>query len=255
MLLRSITKHVKDQNWFAVALDFFIVVAGILIAFQITNWNEARGARTTEIEYLTQLRNDLQAIQIKAQKQIDFANGLNTTVSELIDFIDAPPSQDRKENLQKGLSALVGRQSFIIHSPTFEELQNSGNLSLITDKYLRTEIINTYAEMKRHEFVIEKNNETFVDGGFTAFIRDEVGMPIYREVNQAADAPFSDQRLSSRGGDFLMEPSSQEIWDRIVQQIGYRAAIAGANHLQATRVMNLANQLEGNIDTYLEGIQ
>lgn len=29
MILRSITKHVKDQNWFTVGLDFFIVVAGI----------------------------------------------------------------------------------------------------------------------------------------------------------------------------------------------------------------------------------
>ena len=46
MLLRSITKHVKGQNWFAVALDFFIVVVGILIAFQITNWNETREARS-----------------------------------------------------------------------------------------------------------------------------------------------------------------------------------------------------------------
>ena len=45
MLLRSITKHVKDQNWFAVLLDFLIVVVGILIAFQITNWNEMREAR------------------------------------------------------------------------------------------------------------------------------------------------------------------------------------------------------------------
>ena len=26
MLLRRITEHVKDQNWFAVALDFVIVV-------------------------------------------------------------------------------------------------------------------------------------------------------------------------------------------------------------------------------------
>ena len=42
MLLRSISKHVKDQNWFAVFLDFFVVVAGILIAFQITNWSEER---------------------------------------------------------------------------------------------------------------------------------------------------------------------------------------------------------------------
>lgn len=45
MRLRSLTKHVRDQNWFAVFLDFFIVVVGILIAFQITNWNEARQER------------------------------------------------------------------------------------------------------------------------------------------------------------------------------------------------------------------
>jgi hypothetical protein len=45
MLLRRVTKHVKDQNWFAVALDFFIVVVGILIAFQITNWSSAREDR------------------------------------------------------------------------------------------------------------------------------------------------------------------------------------------------------------------
>ena len=35
MLLRSITKHVREQNWFAVALDFFIVVVGIITAFPI----------------------------------------------------------------------------------------------------------------------------------------------------------------------------------------------------------------------------
>ena len=39
MLLRRITKHVKDQNWFAVALDFFIVVIGVFIGIQVANWN------------------------------------------------------------------------------------------------------------------------------------------------------------------------------------------------------------------------
>lgn len=42
MLLRRVKQHVKDQNWFAVALDFAMVVAGILIAFQITDWAAAR---------------------------------------------------------------------------------------------------------------------------------------------------------------------------------------------------------------------
>lgn len=39
MILRRLTKHVKDQNWFAVALDFIIVVAGVFLGIQIGNWN------------------------------------------------------------------------------------------------------------------------------------------------------------------------------------------------------------------------
>lgn len=60
MILRRITQHVKDQNWFAVALDFVIVVMGILIAFQITNWNEARGERHREVQILREIGTDLQ---------------------------------------------------------------------------------------------------------------------------------------------------------------------------------------------------
>ena len=58
MLLRRISKHIREQNWFAVGLDFFIVVAGILIAFQITNWNEGRADRLVERHYLSTLEND-----------------------------------------------------------------------------------------------------------------------------------------------------------------------------------------------------
>lgn len=42
MILRRITQHVKDQNWFAVWLDFFIVVMGVFFGIQIGNWNESR---------------------------------------------------------------------------------------------------------------------------------------------------------------------------------------------------------------------
>ena len=42
MLLRRITQHVKDQNWTAVALDFFIVVIGVFIGIQVANWNDTQ---------------------------------------------------------------------------------------------------------------------------------------------------------------------------------------------------------------------
>lgn len=66
MLLGSISKHVKDQNWFAVALDFVIVVAGILIAFQITNWSEER-------QGLNELASAESALQIDLSNNYFFA--------------------------------------------------------------------------------------------------------------------------------------------------------------------------------------
>lgn len=59
MILRRITQHAKDQNWFAVGLDFFIVVIGILIAFQITNWNENNSNHITYLQALERLDNKI----------------------------------------------------------------------------------------------------------------------------------------------------------------------------------------------------
>ncbi len=45
MRLRRVTEHVKAQNWFAVGLDFVIVVVGVFIGIQVANWNEAPGGQ------------------------------------------------------------------------------------------------------------------------------------------------------------------------------------------------------------------
>ncbi|MCR9062291.1 MAG: hypothetical protein NXI02_33610, partial [Rhodobacteraceae bacterium] len=42
MILRRVIKHVKEQNWTAVFLDFLIVVVGVFIGIQVSNWNEWR---------------------------------------------------------------------------------------------------------------------------------------------------------------------------------------------------------------------
>ncbi|MEP4484813.1 MAG: hypothetical protein ABJ013_04215 [Halioglobus sp.] len=45
MILRSLTNHVKDQNWFAVWIDFAIVVVGVFIGIQVANWNDERASK------------------------------------------------------------------------------------------------------------------------------------------------------------------------------------------------------------------
>ena len=89
MLLRSITKHVKEQNWFAVFLDFLIVVVGILIAFQITNWNEARALDKLEKELLIELRHEIVADIRKAEILVDHFNNVHAVGKRAIAFMDS----------------------------------------------------------------------------------------------------------------------------------------------------------------------
>lgn len=71
MLLRRITQHVRDQNWFAVGVDFVIVVIGVFVGIQVSNWNEARAFKARETELLVELENEIErAIQLTAQKSV-----------------------------------------------------------------------------------------------------------------------------------------------------------------------------------------
>lgn len=90
MLLRSLTKHVKDQNWFAVALDFFIVVAGILIAFQITNWSEGRQTRADLAEAEIAIKTDLFINYINAKERLAFRDCRTARLGELAERLLEP---------------------------------------------------------------------------------------------------------------------------------------------------------------------
>jgi hypothetical protein len=58
MILRRITEHVKAQNWFAVAIDFVIVVVGVFVGIQVSNWNASRVERAQEQAILVRLVED-----------------------------------------------------------------------------------------------------------------------------------------------------------------------------------------------------
>lgn len=60
MVIRHIREHVATQNWFAVAIDFLIVVAGIVIGTQVNNWNQARIEAQQGRDYRQRLIRELE---------------------------------------------------------------------------------------------------------------------------------------------------------------------------------------------------
>lgn len=61
MVIRRIREHVATHNWFAVAVDLAIVIIGVFIALQVSNWNADRVERAEVREFRVQIIENLKA--------------------------------------------------------------------------------------------------------------------------------------------------------------------------------------------------
>lgn len=138
MLFRRISKHVKNQNWFAVFLDFFIVVVGILIAFQVTKWNEQRIESSDTVQILQRLNEDFNKILTYADRGLTMHANNVTSAARLI--IGARSKQFNVENLNTDIIAVTDAYTPVGPSSTYKELVAAGRLSLISNNPLLQEL-------------------------------------------------------------------------------------------------------------------
>lgn len=166
MLLRRITEHVKNQNWFAVFIDFVIVVIGILIAFQITEWNEARAERQREIVLLERLHNDFEKITAWLDDAMVFVNSAPADTSWLIEQIRADRKPDLGAQFIRAAQASIYLRAISEQSATYLELVATGTLSKISNPELR-EALGNYDRSRVAErdvssglYAIQRNIDT-----------------------------------------------------------------------------------------------
>ena len=142
MILRSITKHVRDQNWFAVGLDFLIVVVGVFIGIQVANWNEARLEAREEVLLVDRIRADFARIDVDAERSLAFHQSM---VSDLQTMVRALRTgmlgvEDRAA-FERALFLGLAFQTSADHSGTFTEMLSSGRANILRDKALLNELV------------------------------------------------------------------------------------------------------------------
>jgi hypothetical protein len=77
MFLRRLSQRLKEQSWIAVVLDFLIVVSGIFIGLQVTNYS-------TELKEKALLKEKLTVLLIETQEIITETKTLPTVLKKLI---------------------------------------------------------------------------------------------------------------------------------------------------------------------------
>ena len=159
MLLRRITQHVKDQNWFAVGIDFIIVVIGVFIGIQVANWNDVRQERVSEVQYLERFADEIELTIAHLRDERSFA----TESSESIEAFSAAlfredVSDAALVSAAKGyLTSGAFFANFRPHRTTFDDLVSTGNVDIITDEAIRVGLVRLHANYKEAQEVIESN--------------------------------------------------------------------------------------------------
>ena len=145
MILRSVTKHVKEQNWFAVVLDLVIVVFGVFIGIQVSNWNEKLVQEEVTSLLVQRLYGDL-------------VNEHELMVNELEYFVVVKKYAIKTlQGLRNG--GLINDEQFVIaayqasqasgvwsYRSAFTELVRTGNINLIKNDKLKRNILGYYSD-------------------------------------------------------------------------------------------------------------
>ncbi|GLQ22248.1 hypothetical protein GCM10007853_01220 [Algimonas ampicilliniresistens] len=91
MILRRLTQHIEDQNWFAVAVDFLIVVVGVFIGIQVANWNDAKSERVLEQQVLIHIADDIKLDRVQLANGLNFARQNIVTANYVFELAGLDP--------------------------------------------------------------------------------------------------------------------------------------------------------------------
>jgi hypothetical protein len=143
MILRRAREHVMHHNWFAVAVDFAIVVIGVFVGIQASNWNQGRVERQQAREYRAMLRSDLEANLANLTGRTRYYHWVRSEALATLADLDRPSA------------SLDGR--FLVHAyqatqilpwalkrNTYDEILSTGAMAELGDPLLRDKISNYY---------------------------------------------------------------------------------------------------------------
>lgn len=186
MLFRRVKRHVKDEDWFAVFIDFFIVVAGVYIGLQLGNANEARADKRAYAQALDRFSAETQT-NLDSLDELD--QGLAAYLKRATSAFDTLRScVDNPENLDlvnSGVTAITGTYGLSLRRGALDELTSSPRLLAQQSLEERAFLTNT-----RYVFDLIQREANYVE---TIPLQERIqnnpiigiGEAVYRDVSYA----------------------------------------------------------------------
>lgn len=144
MVVRRIREHVTKHNWFAVGVDVGIVVLGVFLGIQASNWNDDRQRRAVAAEYRAQIISDLDNnLTDLTARQTYYASALDHSLATLA-LLGSQPSPENDARLV--VNAYQASEVFTrpLVRGAYDEMTASGMGREIADLSVRSKLTSFY---------------------------------------------------------------------------------------------------------------
>jgi len=156
MVLRRLTLHFRSQNWFAVLLDFLIVVVGLFIGLQFDTWWHERISRVAAQDVLEKLHADFVRNGQEVERVSEYHLSRFRQVDELAGMNDADVLAIPSDSTTWPYVALMGPVTYEPTMGTVDSLIETGDLDLIRDQRLREMLLQYIHKFDGSERVAER---------------------------------------------------------------------------------------------------
>lgn len=135
MMFRRFLQRFMRQPWGSIATELAIVIIGVFIGMQVTNWNQAREDAIKGRIYTARLKSDLHVEAWYVRRMVDYNQQTNKFERRVLDAMSGDLQLSDEQFLISAYRASQYAPN-LMYRATYDELVSSGNLSLITDHKL-----------------------------------------------------------------------------------------------------------------------
>jgi hypothetical protein len=143
MILRRVISHFRQQEWTAIAIDFLIVVVGVFVGLQVSNWNEGRAVDQQSALFTERLTADLLEEAWNFQFLVGYYDDVLTHANKALAILEGKSAASDEALLISAYRATQYNEAFRRRA-TYDELTSTGNIGLIRDQTLRLTAMRIY---------------------------------------------------------------------------------------------------------------
>jgi len=154
MILNRMRARFRSQDWFGVGLELLIVVLGVFLGIQASNWNEARIEHETGRAYRMRLDADLDANARDLGIRAKYYRQVKSHALAARSALQRPPGEVGERFLIDlyEASQLIPRS---MKRNTWDEILSTGAMNLVGSPEQREKISNYYLSVETIEFTLK----------------------------------------------------------------------------------------------------